>query len=330
MNNVPGNLSRRDMLASVLASSCFMAMPGLAADAERYDPQNPDLLFGTVSSIWGNDVETVVTHAARLRFQGVEFFRRNVLPYIDSPGHFMDLYHKVRQANLGFIDVANGGPGMAENFIDPAKTPKTIAEHVAFARDLLAPTHCDVWKITMGGRPADNIMTDDHLKTLADALNKIGEQTIKYGIRLAPHPHVWGPLEREHEVRRMFELTDPKYVWWTADTGHLVVGGMDPVKMIDDYFTRLAQVHLKDAPAKYKNNKATPTREDNAKETVFRNLGKGVTDFPAVFKILRDRHFKGWVTFDLDPDDPNADDSYLSAIAYLKNAVGLKWPPPRA
>jgi inosose dehydratase len=330
MNNISGGLSRRDMLVSTLASSCFMAGPGLAADMERYDPQNPDLLFGTVSSIWGNDVETVVTHAARLRFQGLEFFRRNVLPYVDSPAHFVKLYHRVRQANLAFIDVANGGPGMADNFIDPTKTPKTIEEHVAFARDLLAPTHCDVWKITMGGRPADNIMTDDHLKTLADALNKIGEQTIKHGIRLAPHPHVWGPLEREHEIRRMFELTDPKYVWWTADTGHLLVGGMDPVKMINDYFTRLAQVHLKDAPGKYKNNKSTPTRAENAKETVFRNLGKGVIDFPALFKVLRDRHFKGWVTFDLDPDDPNADDSYITAISYLRTAVGLKWPPPRA
>jgi len=324
------DLSRRDALASLLASSCFAVLPALAAGVERYDPQNPDLLFGTVSSIWGNDVDTVVSHAARLRFQGVEFFRRNVIPYVDSPAHFMDLYHKVRQANLAFIDVANGGPGMAENFIDPAKTPKTVAEHVAFARDLLALTHCDVWKITMGGRPANNIMTDDHLKTLSDALNQIGEQTIKYGIRLAPHPHVWGPLEREHEVRRMFELTDPKYVWWTIDTGHLLVGGMDPVKMISDYFPRLAQVHLKDAPGKYKNNATTPTREENAKESVFRNLGKGVVDFPGVFKVLRDRHFKGWVTFDLDPDDPNADDSYLTAIAYLRSAVGLKWPPPRA
>src|ERR1700743_2775561 len=130
MDNRPMGLSRRDMLASILASSCLASMPALAAGEERYDPQNPDLLFGTVSSIWGNDLDTVVSHAARLRFQGVEFFRRNVLPYVDSQSLFMDLYHKVRGAGLSFIDVANGGPGMAENFVDPAKTPKTVAEHI--------------------------------------------------------------------------------------------------------------------------------------------------------------------------------------------------------
>ena len=74
----------------------------------------------------------------------------------------------------------------------------------------------------------------------------------------------------------------------------------------------------------------TPTRAENDKETVFRNLGKGVIDFPGLFKVLRDKHFKGWVTMDLDPDDPKADTTYMTALAYLRSAVGLKWPAPRA
>lgn len=326
--------ARRQFLGSALAFSAGMAggalraSPALAKLAS-YDPVNPDLLFGTVSSIWGNDYDYALKSASRLGFQGMEPFRKNVLGYVDSPAHFQQLQRKTKAAGLVLIDVANGGSGMAANFVDATKTSRTVTEHVAFARDLLAPAGCDLWKITMGGRPADNIMTDDNLKVLSDTLNRIGEQTIKHGIRLAPHPHIWGPLEREHEVRRMFELTDPKYVWWTIDTGHILVGGMDNVRMLGDYFTRLAEVHLKDAPAKYRGNKVTPTRAENEKESVFRNLGKGAVDFPGIFKVLRDRHFKGWVTLDLDPDDPKADDTYMTAIAYLRREVHLNWPMPR-
>jgi len=322
--------SRRYFIGSALSIACEALSAGpAAAKLASYDPVNPDMLFGTVSSIWGNDYDYALKSAHRLGFQGMEPFRKNVMSYVDTPAHFRQLKEKTTAAGLVLIDVANGGEGMASNFVDPAKTPETIAEHVAFARDMLGPAGCDVWKITMGGRPANNMMAENDLKVLADTLNAIGKETIKYGVRLAPHPHVWGPLEREHEIRRMFELTDPSYVWWTADTGHLLVGGMDPVQMVSDYFSRLAQVHLKDAPAKYRGNKVTPTRADNDKETVFRNLGKGVIDFPGLFKVLRDKHFKGWVTMDLDPDDPKADDTYMTALAYLRSAVHLKWPAPR-
>jgi hypothetical protein len=32
------------------------------------------------------------------------------------------------------------------------------------------------------------------------------------GIKLA-RIRIWGPMERERDVRRVMELTDPKYVW---------------------------------------------------------------------------------------------------------------------
>ena len=63
----------------------------------------------------------------------------------------------------------------------------------------------------MGSRPEGG-PSDDQLKVLAHTLNEIGRQTIAFGVRLAPHPHIWGPMERERDLRRVMELTDPKYV----------------------------------------------------------------------------------------------------------------------
>jgi inosose dehydratase len=192
----------------------------------------------------------------------------------------------------------------------------------------------------MGQRPPGG-PSDDQLKRLADTLNEIGRQTIAMGIRLAPHPHIWGPVEREKEIRRMMELTDPKYVWMTADTGHLVLGGCDAAQIISDYFPRIAEVHLKDTYAKYRGNTSTPGQEQHRVASVYHNLGGGGVDFPAVFKVLRDRHFKGWAIFDLDGPrkgddgfdaiggnmDVAVDDYLAHNINYLRHVLGVKLPP---
>ena len=108
--------------------------------------------------------------------------------------------------------------GPVERISSIRSIPKTHADHVAFARDFLQPLGATLWKVNMGQRPAP-APSDDQLKRLAKYANEIGRQTITMGIRLAPHPHIWGPLEREREVRRAMELTDPKYVWLTAEPG---------------------------------------------------------------------------------------------------------------
>ena len=161
------------------------------------------------------------------------------------------------------------------------------------------------------------------------------------GVRLSPHPHIWGPLEREKDMRYVMDHTDPKYVWMTADTGHLVLGGGDPVQIISDYFPRVSEIHLKDTYAKYRGNKETPTPEMHKEASVYHNLGGGGVDFVALFKMLRDRHFKGWAIFDVDGPRKGDDgydaiggnrelavDDYISHnINYLRNVIGIKLPP---
>ena len=50
------------------------------------------------------------------------------------------------------------------------------------------------------------------------------------GIKIAPHPHIWGPIERPEEVRGLLDQTDPALVWWIPDTAQLNLGGGDPVR----------------------------------------------------------------------------------------------------
>jgi len=341
-------IRRREFISSALALSGMAAAANLvgppkalgAVTHKQLDPINPDILYGTTSSIWGNQHDIVwgVKRIAELGLQGIEPYGNMIENYIKKP---LELKKIFDDAGVTFIDASNGEQGQSTNFIDPDRIPKSIADHVAFARDFLHPLGADHWKVNMGQRPPGG-PSDEQLKRLADTLNQIGRQTIEMGIRLAPHPHIWGPLEREKDMRRVMELTDPKYVWMTADTGHLVLGGGDAAKIINDYFPRVAEIHLKDTYAKYRGNTSTPTPEQHRDASVYHNLGGGGVDFPAVFKVLRDRRFKGWAIFDVDGPrkgddgfdsiggnlDVAVDDYLAHNINFLRDVLGVRLPPP--
>ena len=309
------------------------------ASHKSLDPENPDILYGSTSSLWDarHSIEWGINRIAALGLQGIEPYAKQIEQHRSNP---LALKEKFTAANVTLIDVSNGAKGQSTNFIDPEETEKTIEDHVAFARDFLQPFGCDLWKCNMGARPIGGT-TEEQLKTLADTLNEIGRQTIDMGIRLAPHPHIWGPVEREHEVRAMLDLTDPGYVWFTPDTGHLCLGGMNPVQVMSEYLPRIAEVHLKDTYAKYRGNNATPTREQHTKASVYHNMGGGGVDFVAVMKLLRDQHYKGWVVLDMDGPREGDDgfeaiggnidlaiDDYLAHnVNYLRVILGVGLPP---
>jgi inosose dehydratase len=343
-------MQRRQFVASSLAvTAACVAAPQAAWSAVKHkplDPVNPDILFGTTSSIWGgagvdaahaHSTEWGVKRCAELGLQGIESYADGIEKYRSNPMALKKLFD---DHGLTFIDASNGEKGQSTNFIDPAQIPKTIADHVAFCRDFLQPLGCDHWKVNMGARPPGG-PSEEQIKRLADTLNEIGRQTIAMGVRLSPHPHIWGPMEREQDMRRAMDLTDPKYVWMTADTGHLTLGGGDAVQIIKDYFPRISEVHLKDTYAKYRGNKQTPTPEMHKQASVYHNLGGGGVDFVGVFKVLRDRHFKGWVVFDVDGPrkgddgfdaiggniDVAVDDYMMHNINYLRDVLGVKLPP---
>ncbi len=340
-------LNRRELMSSALAWSGMAAAASVVGPSKAWgavshkplDPVNPDILYGSTSSLWGrqHDLVWAVKRIAALGLQGIEPYGDAIEKYRKNP---LELKKIFDDAGVTFIDASNGERGQSTNFIDPEQIPKTIADHVAFAHEFPQPLGCGHWKVNMGQRPPGG-PGDDQLKRLANTLNEIGRKTIGMGIRLAPHPHIWGPVEREREVRRMMELTDPKYVWMTADTGHLALGGADPVQIISDYFTRIAEVHLKDTYAKYRGNTSTPTQEEHRVASVYHNLGGGGVDFPAVFKVLRDRRYKGWAIFDMDGPrmgddgfdaiggnlDLAVDDYLAHNINYLRVILGVRLPP---
>jgi inosose dehydratase len=158
----------------------------------------------------------------------------------------------------------------------------------------------------MGPRPAGYDTNDEQIKRCADAMNRIGKETIKMGLKLAPHPHVNSLVQNQHEVDLLMKETDPAYVWLTADTSHLVLGGLVPMEVLTTYWPRIAAIHYKGAPTKLKGNRkvAVPrTGDDAGGHGWFRSMSgpdSGGVDFPAIQKYLVEKNYSGWVTLDYD------------------------------
>ena len=60
------------------------------------------------------------------------------------------------------------------------------------------------------------------------------------------HPHAGTLVETAEDVRMALAHTD---VPWCLDTGHLLIGGLEPAQFVRDHGDRIGHVHLKDVNA---------------------------------------------------------------------------------
>src|SRR5689334_15923930 len=160
-------IGRRQFLAGGLAAATMplTAMPALAF-------QNSDIRYGFSGQAWmgpspdgrpwpGN-IEEGIKEVARVGLDGIEPFRNHIVKYLDKKEA---LKEQLDRAGISMVSCSNGGRGMETNFIDPARAKQAVADHVAFARDFIKYFGCTAFKFNMGGRPKDNVMTREHLKT---------------------------------------------------------------------------------------------------------------------------------------------------------------------
>ena len=81
---------------------------------------------------------------------------------------------------------------------------------------------------------------------LARDLAELDEIAAGHGLTLALHPHVGTLVETADDVERALAATD---VGWCFDSGHLLIGGVDPAAFVRDHAERIVHVHLKDVDA---------------------------------------------------------------------------------
>jgi len=284
-------------------------------------PEGPR--FGIGNAVLGDLVPEDVELIASLGFPGIEPYRQWLTRYLDRPA---DLRRLLDANGIQMITCSNGGPGQSTNFIDPAARAQTIGDHREFAQRFLSEFGCRHFKINLGARPAGGT-TEADLRAIAGALNDLGRDLDGMGIRLAPHPHIWGPVERPEEILRLLELTDPDYVSLTLDTGQVLLGGGDPIALLEDHWDRIVALHWKDAAAAYRGwTGPTPTREEHQRECLYKDIGSGGVDFVRVWEVQQAHDYRYWITLDLDPpraDEGTVEEKLQRNARYLREGLGV-------
>ncbi|WP_131736317.1 TIM barrel protein [Actinomadura roseirufa] len=119
------------------------------------------------------------------------------------------------------------------------------------------------------------------------------------GHRATLHPHVGTVVERSAEVDRVLDGSD---VPLCLDTGHLLIGGTDPLALARSAADRIAHVHLKDVDAalaaKVRAGETTYTAA--VRDGVYRPLGRGDVDVAGIVGALEGAGYGGWYVLEQD------------------------------
>jgi inosose dehydratase len=150
----------------------------------------------------------------------------------------------------------------------------------------------------------------------------------EFGLTVSIHPHAGGFIDFEPEIERLLGDIDEALMKICIDTGHSHFAGFDPVAFMRRHMERIAYVHFKDIDPVVRARVIADRTDfyDACAEGIFCNLGRGMTDFPAVRRLLLDSGYTGWCTVEQDcdpqgPTSPLADASenrsYLASIGFF-------------
>jgi inosose dehydratase len=145
----------------------------------------------------------------------------------------------------------------------------------------------------------------------------------EFGIRAVIHPHAGGYIEFEDELERLAQDIGADTAGLCLDTGHLAYAGMDPVDTLRRYWDRLDYIHFKDLnPQVFAEVLTRDIRFfDACAEGVMCPIGRGSIDYRAVFTLLSQQGYGGYITIEQERDPRNAGtvlDDLAASRAFLK------------
>lgn len=143
------------------------------------------------------------------------------------------------------------------------------------------------------GYDARQRLTDDEWKVLVQNLERVVDIAAERGVQACLHPHVGTMVESRSEVYRLVDDSD---VTFCLDSGHLLVGGTDPVRFARAVPERVAHVHIKDVDTSVLSTVRSGARSytEGVRAGMYTVLGQGCVDVSALVAALEGAGYRGW------------------------------------
>ncbi len=151
----------------------------------------------------------------------------------------------------------------------------------------------------LDGYDSKQELSEVEWQTLIANLDNLEQVAKEYGVTAVIHPHVGTVVEGPEDVERV--LNGSK-IGFCFDTGHMMIGGTDPVKFAVEHADRIGHVHLKDV------RKAVAERViageityyQGVVEGLYTPVGQGDVDIKAIIKALQKANYNGWYVLEQD------------------------------
>lgn len=134
---------------------------------------------------------------------------------------------------------------------------------------------------------------------VGEGLREVDAICAAHGLTQVLHPHVGTVVETAADVALALEHTD---VQWCLDTGHLQIGGVDPVAFAREHGDRVGHVHLKDVDVATSDRVLSGelTLVEGVQAGMFRSLGEGDVAIDEAVLALEAGGYRGWYVLEQD------------------------------
>ena len=152
-------------------------------------------------------------------------------------------------------------------------------------------------------------LTDEEWPVFLANLDRVQQIVRDHGMMPTLHPHVGTAIEDRASVLRLLDFSD---IALCLDTGHLLIGGTDPLELLAKAADRVAHVHLKDVNVAVADTISAGDTSYQAavRAGLYTPLGQGDLDIAEIVRTLEAAHYQGWYVLEQDtalgeesPDD---------------------------
>ncbi|KAA0103774.1 sugar phosphate isomerase/epimerase [Mycolicibacterium sp. P1-5] len=169
-------------------------------------------------------------------------------------------------------------------------------------------------------------LDDAQWSTLLTNLDRLSAAAAERGITAVLHPHVGTLVETADEVARVLAGST---ISLCLDTGHLLIGGTDPLQLARAVPRRIAHTHLKDVDAALAAlvQSGELTYTEAVARGMYTPLGTGDVDIAGIVTTLQDNGFDGWFVLEQDtildgaPRGQGPLRDVLASVAYLQKVT---------
>ncbi|MFI1581383.1 TIM barrel protein [Embleya sp. NPDC020630] len=250
---------------------------------------------------WGPmlPVDTVLGEMAALGLTATELGPPGYLP--DDPAALKDVLAGHGLALVGSFAalVLHDPHRLAQTLTAAAHTAELIAVAGGEVLVLAAATGLD-------GYDSRRELSDAEWGQLVSTAEEIARIAADRGLRATLHPHVGTHVENAAEVERFLrDSTLPLCL----DTGHLLIGGTDPLDLVRRHPDRIGHVHLKDVHADTAAlvRSGALTYAEAVGRGIYRPIGEGDVPVAEIVATLRAAGYRNWYVLEQDTrlgDDP--------------------------